>query len=97
MWFQTLRLTALAQAHLDPLPESERLALWINAYNAYTIELINRHGGGCGPPEPHLRLVQGGFPRGYRRIGRIHSPVPSLRACQRAPPKWAFPGGVHRL
>jgi hypothetical protein len=29
----------------DPtlLPERERLALWINAYNAYTIELIVRH------------------------------------------------------
>ncbi len=32
-------------AHIDPakLPEAERLALWINAYNAYTIQLINEH------------------------------------------------------
>jgi len=37
-------LTTLSEAQLDSLPESERLALWINAYNAYTIELINRHG-----------------------------------------------------
>ena len=31
---------------LDPatLGEQERLAYWINVYNAYTIELINRHG-----------------------------------------------------
>ncbi len=33
-------------ATFDPrsLPRDERLAFWINAYNAYTIELINRHG-----------------------------------------------------
>jgi hypothetical protein len=37
-------LDALAKADLAPLPEPERLAFWINAYNAYTIELINRHG-----------------------------------------------------
>ena len=32
-------------ARFDPasLPEAERLAFWINAYNAYTIELINEH------------------------------------------------------
>jgi len=36
-------LDALARADLAPLPQNERLALWINAYNAYTIELINRH------------------------------------------------------
>jgi hypothetical protein len=32
-------------AAFDPaiLPRAERLALWINAYNAYTIELINAH------------------------------------------------------
>lgn len=37
-------LDALSRADLTPLPEPERLAFWINAYNAYTIELINRHG-----------------------------------------------------
>ncbi|MBA3343710.1 MAG: DUF547 domain-containing protein [Gemmatimonadales bacterium] len=33
-------------AAFDPrkLPRDEQLAFWINAYNAYTIELINRHG-----------------------------------------------------
>ena len=33
-------------AAFDPagLPRSERLAFWINAYNAYTIQLINAHG-----------------------------------------------------
>ncbi len=36
-------LTALAGARLDLMAEPERLALWINAYNAYTIELVNRH------------------------------------------------------
>lgn len=32
-------------AHFDPntLPNAERLAFWIDAYNAYTIELINEH------------------------------------------------------
>jgi len=37
-------LAALSEASLEFLPDSERLAFWINAYNAYTIELINRHG-----------------------------------------------------
>ena len=36
-------LDDLANASLEELSETERLALWINAYNAYTIELINRH------------------------------------------------------
>lgn len=36
-------LASLARAPVQRLPEAERLALWINAYNAYTIELINRH------------------------------------------------------
>jgi hypothetical protein len=33
-------------ARFDPatLSEAERLAYWINVYNAYTIELINKHG-----------------------------------------------------
>jgi hypothetical protein len=37
-------LAALGAARPDALPEKERLALWINAYNAYTIHLINKHG-----------------------------------------------------
>jgi Protein of unknown function, DUF547 len=41
--FQTY-LDALARADVAPLPEPERLAFWINTYNAYTIALINRHG-----------------------------------------------------
>lgn len=36
-------LDALARADLVRLGSAERLALWINAYNAYTIALINRH------------------------------------------------------
>ncbi len=36
-------LDQLAGADLGPLQQNERLALWINAYNAYTIELINQH------------------------------------------------------
>ena len=36
-------LEALAGSRTDRLDEQERLALWINAYNAYTIELINAH------------------------------------------------------
>lgn len=34
---------ALAGANIAALPPGERLALWINAYNAYTIDLINKH------------------------------------------------------
>lgn len=37
-------LASLGRAELRSLGPDERLALWINAYNAWTIELINRHG-----------------------------------------------------
>jgi hypothetical protein len=37
-------LDQLARADPSALPERERLAFWINAYNAYTIHLINTHG-----------------------------------------------------
>lgn len=36
-------LAALAAAKVEALPRDEQLALWINAYNAYTIRLINKH------------------------------------------------------
>lgn len=36
-------LASLAAVDPAALPRDERLALWINAYNAYTIALINRH------------------------------------------------------
>lgn len=36
-------LDDLARADLARLDDRERLAFWINVYNAYTIELINRH------------------------------------------------------
>lgn len=36
-------LGALAAQDPAVLPRDEQLALWINAYNAYTIELINKH------------------------------------------------------
>lgn len=36
-------LDELANAPLDRLSRDEQLALWINAYNAYTIRLINQH------------------------------------------------------
>jgi hypothetical protein len=36
-------LDQLAGADPAALPERERLAFWINAYNAYTIHLINTH------------------------------------------------------
>jgi hypothetical protein len=36
-------LTSLEHADVSKLPERERLAFWINAYNAYTIELINKY------------------------------------------------------
>jgi hypothetical protein len=37
-------LQQLASARLQGLPEAERLAFWINVYNAWTIEQINAHG-----------------------------------------------------
>jgi hypothetical protein len=37
-------LDLLARTNPDTLPRDEQLAFWINAYNAYTIALINRHG-----------------------------------------------------
>jgi hypothetical protein len=37
-------LDGLATVDLAPLPETERLALWINAYNAYTIRIVVDHG-----------------------------------------------------
>jgi hypothetical protein len=37
-------LDALAHADPDALPEKEQIAFWINAYNAYTIQLVNAHG-----------------------------------------------------
>lgn len=36
-------LADLESADLSGMSEADRLALWINAYNAYTIELIVRH------------------------------------------------------
>lgn len=36
-------LDTLARADIAALPEAERLAFWINTYNAFTIDLINRH------------------------------------------------------
>ncbi|MCG6925240.1 MAG: DUF547 domain-containing protein [Acidobacteria bacterium] len=36
-------LEALASARLEGLSELERLAFWINAYNAWTIEQVNAH------------------------------------------------------
>jgi hypothetical protein len=40
----TRYLASLASADLAALPRDEQLALWINAYNAYTIRLITKHG-----------------------------------------------------
>ena len=40
----TQYLAALARANLDGASEDERLAFWINVYNAYTIRLIVAHG-----------------------------------------------------
>ncbi len=37
-------LTSLERASLSGTDEDERLAFWINVYNAYTIQLVVRHG-----------------------------------------------------
>ena len=37
-------LELLARTDVEALPRDERLALWINAYNAYTIRLVVAHG-----------------------------------------------------
>ena len=51
-------------ASFDPagLPQSEQLALWINAYNAYTIQLVNAHGERKSIRNINKSL---GFIRGY--------------------------------
>ena len=36
-------LSRLEAARLEPMSKDERLAFWINAYNAYTIQLINQY------------------------------------------------------
>ncbi|MEO5761896.1 MAG: DUF547 domain-containing protein [Vicinamibacteria bacterium] len=36
-------LQSLASARIDSWPKSDRLAYWLNVYNAYTIQLINLH------------------------------------------------------
>ncbi len=36
-------LQNLDAARLEPMSKDERLAFWLNAYNAYTIQLINQH------------------------------------------------------
>jgi hypothetical protein len=36
-------LSTLQAARLEPMSKDERLAFWINAYNAYTIQLINQY------------------------------------------------------
>jgi len=36
-------LRSLENAHLDTMSKDELLAFWINTYNAYVIQLINRH------------------------------------------------------
>ena len=33
----------LDAARLEPMSKDERLAFWLNAYNAYTIQLVNQH------------------------------------------------------
>jgi hypothetical protein len=37
-------LDQLARAQPETLTDTERLAFWINVYNAYTIQLVNAHG-----------------------------------------------------
>ncbi len=37
-------LAALERADVEALSEPERLAFWLNVYNAFTVELIVRHG-----------------------------------------------------
>ncbi len=58
-------------AAFDPagLPRAERLAFWINAYNAYTIELINAHG-----ERESIRNINRG-PFGIRAYGPWQEPI----------------------
>ena len=39
----TAYLSQLAAFDPSPLPQSEQIAFWIDAYNAYTIQLVNAH------------------------------------------------------
>jgi len=54
-------LAALAAADVSTLPERERLAFWINVYNAYTIEIINQHEERASIR--NIKKDEGGFPR----------------------------------
>ena len=36
-------LSSLESARLEPMSKDERLAFWLNVYNAYTIQLVNQH------------------------------------------------------
>ncbi|MGH7628093.1 MAG: DUF547 domain-containing protein [Gemmatimonadales bacterium] len=75
-------LQSLAQFDPRALPRDEQLAFWINAYNAYTIQLINQHDEresirninkglfgikGYGPWKEKLAVV-GGTPLGLDHI-----------------------------
>ena len=55
-------LSSLAAFSPASLPRAEQLAFWINAYNAYTIQLINQHG-----ERQSIRNINRtfGFVRGY--------------------------------
>ena len=55
-------LAKLAATDPATLPRAEQLALWINAYNAYTILLINKHG-----ERKSIRNINktGGFVKAY--------------------------------
>ena len=57
-------LQSLATTRLEPMSRDDRLAFWINVYNAYTIELINKHGerGSIRNINMFLGLVKGKGP-----------------------------------
>lgn len=69
-------LTQLATANLKPLSRDARLALWINAYNAYTLKLIVDH-----YPVRSIRAIDGPAPDKtpfQRPVGRVADTMRTL-------------------
>lgn len=72
-------LDQLARVDPDSLGRADQLALWINAYNSYTIALINRHGERRSIRNINKSL---GFVKGYgpwqEKLAVVHGKAYSL-------------------
>ena len=66
-------VTLLATAAVDKLPKDERLAFWLNAYNAIVLEMVIDHypisGKSADYPAKSIRQISGAFERRPHRVG----------------------------